>query len=74
MAHPDSDRRNSGLVCFTFLTSGATNHDHDHDHDYYKLLDEEKGRVVYSSDVTYHHPEVPWITPSSMRIALTEPC
>ena len=39
--------------------------------DFYRLLDAETGRVVYSRDVTWHHPETPWITP--IRAAPTEP-
>ena len=39
--------------------------------DCYRLLDAETGRVAYSRDVTWHHPETPWITP--IRAAPTEP-
>ena len=42
-----------------------------HGRDCYRLLDAETGRVAYSRDVTWHHPETPWITPS--RIS-TSPC
>lgn len=53
---------------FYFLNFGCN-----HERDYYKLLDEVTGKVVYTCDVTWHHPEVPWITPSSMWVAPTEP-
>ena len=39
--------------------------------DCYRLLDVETGRIAYSHDVTWHHPEAPWITP--IRVAPTEP-
>ena len=39
--------------------------------DYYRLLDAETGRVAYSRDVTWHHPETPWITP--IQATPTEP-
>ena len=35
------------------------------------LLDAETGRVAYSRDVTWHHPETPWIT--SIWAVPTEP-
>lgn len=38
--------------------------------DYNNLLDEETGRAVYSCDITWHHPEAPWIT--QVRVAPTE--
>lgn len=34
------------------------NFGYNHQRDCHKLLDEETGRVVYSRDVTWHHPEV----------------
>ena len=40
--------------------------------DCYRLLDAETGRVAYSRDVTWHHPEAPWIT-TPIRAAPTEP-
>ena len=36
---------------------------YNHGRDCYRLLDAETGRVAYSRDVTWHHPETPWITP-----------
>ena len=39
--------------------------------DCYRLLDAETRRVAYSRDVTWHHPETPWITP--IQAAPTEP-
>ncbi|CAM9818146.1 unnamed protein product, partial [Ascophyllum nodosum] len=52
-------------MCY-FLNFG-----YDHGQDCYRLLDAEAGRVAYSRDVTWHHPEVPWITP--IRAAPTKP-
>ena len=52
-------------MCY-FLTFG-----YNRGRDCYRLLDAEMGRVVYSCDVTWHHPETPWITP--IRDAPTEP-
>ena len=43
---------------------------YNHGRDCYRLLDVETGRVTYSRDITWHHPETPWITP--IRAALTE--
>ena len=45
--------------------------EYNHGRDCYRLLDAETGRVDYSRDVTWHHPETPWITP--IRAAPTEP-
>ena len=45
---------------------------YNHGRDCYRLLDAETGRVAYSRDVTWHHPEVPWIT-TPIRAAPTEP-
>ena len=53
-------------MCY-FLIFGY-NHGRD---DSYRLLDADTGRVAYSRDVTWHHPETPWITP--IRAAPTEP-
>ena len=44
-------------MCY-FLNSG-----YNHGRDCHRLLDAETGRVAYSRDVTWHHPETPWITP-----------
>ena len=52
-------------MCY-FLNFG-----YNHGRDCYLLLDAETGRVAYSRDVTWHHPETPWITP--IRAAPTEP-
>ena len=52
-------------MCY-FLNFG-----YNHGGDCYRLLDAETGRVAYSRDVTWHHPETPWITP--IRAAPTEP-
>ena len=43
-----------------------------HGRDCYRLLDAETGRVACSRDVTWHHPEAPWIT-TPIRAAPTEP-
>ena len=42
-------------MCY-FLIFGCN-----HGRDCYRLLDAETGRVAYSRDVTWHHPESPWI-------------
>ena len=47
------------------------NFGYNHGRNCYRLLDAETGRVAYSRDVTWHHPEAPWITP--IRAAPTEP-
>ena len=52
-------------MCY-FLNFG-----YNHGRDWYRLLDAETGRVAYSRDITWHHPETPWITP--IRAAPTEP-
>ena len=39
------------------------NFGYNHRRDCYRLLDAETGRVAYSRDVTWHHPETPWIIP-----------
>ena len=39
--------------------------DYNHGHDCHKLLDAEKGKVVFSCDVTWHHPEAPLIPPAT---------
>ena len=52
-------------MCY-FLNFG-----YNHGRDCYRLLDAETGRVAYSRDVTWHHPETPWITP--IRAVPTEP-
>ena len=44
---------------------------YNHGRDCYRLLDAETGRVAYSRDVTWPHPETPSITP--IRAAPTEP-
>ena len=36
---------------------------YNHGRDCYRLLDAEMGRVAYSCDVTWHHPETPWTAP-----------
>ena len=51
--------------CF-FLNFG-----YNHGRDCHRLLDEETGRVVSSRDITWHHPEAPWIAP--VRKPPTEP-
>ena len=53
-------------MCY-FLNFG-----YNHGRDCYRLLDAETGRVVYSRDVTWHHPEARWIT-TPIRTASTEP-
>ena len=52
-------------MCY-FLNFG-----YNHGWDCYRLLDAETGRVAYSRDVTWHHPETPWVPP--IRVAPTEP-
>ena len=52
-------------MCY-FLNFG-----YNHGRDCYRLLDAETGRVAYSRDVTWHHPETPWIAP--IRAAPAEP-
>ena len=52
-------------ICY-FLNFG-----YNHGRDRYRLLDAETGSVAYSRDVTWHHPETPWII--SIRAAPTEP-
>ena len=52
-------------MCY-FLNFG-----YNHGQDCYRLLDAETGRVAFSRDVTWHHPETPWIAP--IRVAPTEP-
>ena len=52
-------------MCF-FLNFG-----YNHGRNCYRILDTEAGRVAYSREVTWHHPETPWITP--IRAAPTEP-
>ena len=47
------------------------NFGYNHGRDCYRLLDAETGRVAYSRDVTWHHPETPWTT--QIRSAPTEP-
>ena len=44
-------------MCY-FLNCGYNN-----GRDCYRFLDAETGRVAYSRDVPWHHPETPWITP-----------
>ena len=44
-------------MCY-FLNFG-----YNHGQDCYPLLDAETGRVAYSRDVIWHHPETPWIPP-----------
>ena len=44
-------------MCY-FLNFG-----YNHGADCYLLLNAETGRVAYSRDVIWHHPETPWITP-----------
>ena len=41
------------------------NFGYNHGHDCHKLLDAETGKVVYSRDVTWHHPETPLIPPAT---------
>ena len=53
-------------MCY-FLNFGYS-----HGRDCYRLLDAETGRVAYSRDVTWHHPEVPWVT-TPIRAPPTEP-
>ena len=38
---------------------------YNHGHGCHKLLDAETGKVVFSSDVTLHHPEAPLIPPAT---------
>ena len=47
------------------------NFGYNHGRDCYRLLDAETERVAYSRDVTWHHPETPWI--ALIRAAPTEP-
>ena len=51
-------------MCY-FLNFG-----YNHGRDCYKLLGEETGKFVYSRDVTWHNPEVPWVIP--MRVPPTD--
>ena len=44
-------------LCY-FLNFG-----YNHGRDCYKLLDAETGKVIYSRDVTWHHPQAPLIPP-----------
>ena len=53
-------------MCY-FLNFG-----YNHGRDCYRLLNAETGRVADSRDVTWHHPEAPWIT-TQIRAAPTEP-
>ena len=53
-------------MCY-FLNFG-----YNHGRDCYRLLDEETGRVAYSRNVTWHHPEASWIT-TPIRAAPTKP-
>ena len=53
-------------MCY-FLNFG-----YNHGRECYRLLGAETGRVAYSRDVTWHHPEAPWIT-TPIRAAPTEP-
>ena len=46
------------LCCFL-------NFDYNHGHDCHKLLDAETEKVVFSRDVTWHHPEAPLIPPAT---------
>ena len=41
------------------------NFGYNHGHDCHKLLDAETGKVVFSRDVTWHHPEAPLIPPAT---------
>ena len=55
-------------MCY-FLNFG-----YNHGRDCYRLLDAETGRVAYSRDVTWHHPEVPWINTPIRAATSTSPC
>ena len=46
------------LCCFL-------NFGYNHGHDCHKLLDAETGKVVFSRDVRWHHPEAPLIPPTT---------
>ena len=46
-------------LCY-FLNFG-----YNHGHDCHKLLDAETGKVVFSCDITWHHPEAPLIPPAT---------
>ena len=41
------------------------NFSYNHGHDCHKLLDVETGKVVFSRDVAWHHPEAPLIPPAT---------
>ena len=41
------------------------NFGYNHGHDRHKLLDAETGKVIFSRDVTWHHPEAPLIPPAT---------
>ena len=52
--------RGSPVPASYFLNFG-----YNHGRDYYKLLDAETGKVVFSRDATWHHPEAPLILPAT---------
>ena len=54
-------------MCY-FLNFG-----YNHGRDCYRLLGVETERVAYSRDVTWHHPEIPWITLSPCRSLCPSP-
>ena len=45
---------------------------YNHGRDCYRLLDAETRRVAYSRDVTWHHPEIPWITPKDIYVPMPQ--
>ena len=47
------------FLCYIF------NFGYNHGHDCHKLLDAETGKVVFSHDVTWHHPEASLIPPAT---------
>ena len=54
-------RKSDPRAClWYFLNFGCS-----HGHDCHKLLDAETGKVAFSRDVTWHHPEAPLIPPET---------
>ena len=62
----DNGRRIPGPIMSYFLNFG-----YNHERGCYRLLGAKTEMVAYSRDVTWHHPETPWITP--IRAAPREP-
>ena len=60
-------RKTDPRACICYFLHFGYNHEQ---RDCYRPLDAETGRVTYSRDITWHHPETPWII--SIRAAPTE--